>query len=149
MCGRYTLTTPAGMGLPDRFGVPDEPEEATLERYNVCPTEQIAVVREKEGERQVKSVRWGLVPSWAKALGKGREPINARSETVSETKTFADEHPYWSEPAPQSMLIDEVEAIWATIAERDDWRPLSDKIAAIRRMGEALGEPPAPAGIAA
>jgi putative SOS response-associated peptidase YedK len=89
MCGRYTLTTPAGMGLPDRFGVPDEPDEATLERYNVCPTEQIAVVRRKEGERQVKSVRWGLVPSWAKALGKGREPINARSETVAENKAFA------------------------------------------------------------
>ena len=89
MCGRYTLTTPAGMGLPDRFGVPDDPEEATLERYNVCPTEQIAVVSRKEGERQMRSVRWGLVPSWAKELGKGREPINARSETVAETKTFA------------------------------------------------------------
>jgi putative SOS response-associated peptidase YedK len=89
MCGRYTLTTPAGMGLPDRFGVPDEPEEATLERFNVCPTEQVAIVRSKEGERRVQSVRWGLVPSWAKALGKGREPINARSETVAETKPFA------------------------------------------------------------
>ena len=87
MCGRYTLTTPAGMGLPDRFGVPDDPEEATLERYNVCPTEQIAVVSRKEGERKMRSVRWGLVPSWAKELGKGREPINARSETVAETKT--------------------------------------------------------------
>ncbi len=52
MCGRYTLTTPAGMGLPDRFGVADEPDEATLERYTVCPTEQIAIVRSKEGERQ-------------------------------------------------------------------------------------------------
>ena len=62
MCGRYTLTTPAGMGLPDRFGVPDEPDAATLERYNVCPTEQIAVVSAKEGERKMRSVRWGLVP---------------------------------------------------------------------------------------
>jgi putative SOS response-associated peptidase YedK len=93
MCGRYTLTTPAGMGLPDRFGVPDEPDEATLERFNICPTEQIAVVSRKEGERRVRSVRWGLVPSWAKALGKGREPINARSETVAETKPFAGLYP--------------------------------------------------------
>ncbi len=44
------------------------------------------------------------------------------------------------------MLIDEVEAIWAAIAERDDWQPLYDKVAALRRMGDALGEPPAPAG---
>jgi len=43
------------------------------------------------------------------------------------------------------MLIDEVEAIWSAIAERDDWQPLHDKIAAVRRMGAALGEPPRPA----
>jgi len=58
----------------------------------------------------------------------------------------ADDHPYWSGDAPQSILIDEVEAIWAAIAERDDWQPLADKIAAVREMGQALGEPPAPAG---
>jgi hypothetical protein len=35
------------------------------------------------------------------------------------------------------MQIDEVEAIWAAIDERDDWAPLNDKVAAIRLMGEA------------
>ena len=55
-------------------------------------------------------------------------------------------HPYWDEPDPQSLLIDEVEAIWAAIAERDDWAPLHTKLAALERMGEALGEPPIPAG---
>jgi hypothetical protein len=44
------------------------------------------------------------------------------------------------------MLIDEVETIWAAIAERDDWQPLANKITAVRRMGEAMGEPPPPAG---
>ncbi|RYE02590.1 MAG: YdiU family protein [Sphingomonadales bacterium] len=48
------------------------------------------------------------------------------------------DHPYWSEPEPCSMLIEEVEAIWAPIAERDDWSALNAKVAAIRRMGEAL-----------
>jgi hypothetical protein len=38
------------------------------------------------------------------------------------------------------MLIDEVEAIWAPIAERDDWTLLNAKVAAIRAMGEALAE---------
>jgi uncharacterized protein YdiU (UPF0061 family) len=47
-------------------------------------------------------------------------------------------HPYWSDPAPCSMHIDEVEEIWAAIAERDDWKPFEDKVNAIRRMGEAL-----------
>ena len=49
-------------------------------------------------------------------------------------------HPYWSGGEPCSMHIDEVEAIWAAIAERDDWQPLDDKVRAIRRMGEAMNE---------
>ncbi len=49
-------------------------------------------------------------------------------------------HGYWSDAAPCTMLIDEVEAIWAPIATDDDWRPLQAKIAAIRRMGEAIAE---------
>lgn len=90
MCGRYTLTQKQGFGLPDRFGFTSEPPEETLERYNVCPTEQIAIVSVKDEERRIMGVRWGLVPTWAKALGKGREPINARSETVATKKPFAD-----------------------------------------------------------
>ena len=56
------------------------------------------------------------------------------------------EQAYWGGPSPQTMLIDEVEAIWAAIAERDDWQPLVDKIAAVRAMGAAHGPPPAPSG---
>jgi serine/tyrosine/threonine adenylyltransferase len=48
------------------------------------------------------------------------------------------DHIYWADPTPCSMLIDEVESIWAAIAENDNWQPLSQKIDAIRRMGEAL-----------
>jgi hypothetical protein len=46
-------------------------------------------------------------------------------------------HAYWR-GAPCSMLIDEVEAIWAPIAEADDWSALHAKVAAIRAMGQAL-----------
>ena len=48
------------------------------------------------------------------------------------------DHAYWSDLAPCAMLIDEVEAIWAAIARNDDWSLLEAKVAAIRRMGEAL-----------
>jgi uncharacterized protein YdiU (UPF0061 family) len=58
-------------------------------------------------------------------------------------------HDYWGDPAPQSMLIDEVEAIWAAIDERDDWQPLAAKVAALRRMGAAHGPAPQPCGHAA
>jgi serine/tyrosine/threonine adenylyltransferase len=40
------------------------------------------------------------------------------------------------------MLIDEVEAIWSAIDRDDDWAPFHAKVAAIRRMGEALGGNP-------
>jgi uncharacterized protein YdiU (UPF0061 family) len=49
-------------------------------------------------------------------------------------------HPYWSDVGPCSMHIEEVEEIWSGIAERDDWRPFESKVAAIRRMGEAMSE---------
>jgi uncharacterized protein YdiU (UPF0061 family) len=57
-----------------------------------------------------------------------------------------DTHPYWSDPAPQSLLIEEVEAIWEAISEREDWAPLLAKITALRRSGAAHGPAPAPAG---
>jgi uncharacterized protein YdiU (UPF0061 family) len=49
-------------------------------------------------------------------------------------------HAYWGDEAPCSMHIDEVEAIWSAIAERDDWQPFEDKVRAVRRMGEAAGQ---------
>ncbi|MDR2857200.1 MAG: YdiU family protein [Novosphingobium sp.] len=57
-----------------------------------------------------------------------------------------DDHPVWQEDAPPTLAIDEVERVWAAIAGRDDWEPLAAKVAALRRLGDALGEAPAPAG---
>jgi uncharacterized protein YdiU (UPF0061 family) len=76
----------------------------------------------------------------------GRAATGTLAEALAGYEGAAGDDPYWSEPAPQAMLIDEVEQIWAAIAERDDWQPLHDKVAAVRRLGNALGEPPAPAG---
>lgn len=49
------------------------------------------------------------------------------------------EHPYFARREPETMLIDEVEAIWSGIAERDDWSAFAAKLAAIETMAEALG----------
>jgi uncharacterized protein YdiU (UPF0061 family) len=51
-------------------------------------------------------------------------------------------HPVAAEDAPETMVIEEVEAIWDAIDRADDWTPLSDKIARVRRTGDfnrALG----------
>ncbi len=46
-------------------------------------------------------------------------------------------HPYFAAPRPCTMLIEEVEALWSPIAERDDWQPLRAKLAVIETMRRA------------
>ncbi|MGN6498051.1 MAG: selenoprotein O, partial [Tsuneonella sp.] len=75
----------------------------------------------------------------------GRNAEGAMADALDGYAPAGDEHPLWDEPAPPTLVIEEVERVWAAIAERDDWQPLRDKIAAIRGLGAALGEPPAPA----
>lgn len=53
-------------------------------------------------------------------------------------RTAAKSHSYWSDQSPCSLHIDEVEAIWAAIADNDDWQPFNNKVKAIRRMGDAM-----------
>ncbi|MGJ3646874.1 protein adenylyltransferase SelO family protein [Sphingomonas sp. GlSt437] len=75
----------------------------------------------------------GLLPAeWGEAFDEARVLL------ASYTPRANRDHAYWRDPAPCSMLIDEVEAIWSAIAERDDWAPFHAKIAAVRRMGHAL-----------
>ncbi len=52
----------------------------------------------------------------------------------------------WQEAAAPSLVIGEVERIWAEIDARNDWSTLEEKLAAIRRLGSALGEAPPPEG---
>ena len=71
------------------------------------------------------------------------EPFRALAAALKGRERQAT-HPYWSDAEPCSMHIDDVEAIWAAIAERDDWGPFEAKIVAVRRMCEALAADGAP-----
>jgi serine/tyrosine/threonine adenylyltransferase len=53
------------------------------------------------------------------------------------SRAIADE-PYFQCDTPCTLLIDEIEAIWAAIAMSDDWGPLDAKIADIRAMGATI-----------
>jgi len=86
MCGRFSLTSPIE-GLRALFGFDELPN--LQPRYNIAPTQDIAVVRNREGAgREFVSMRWGLVPSWAKAVAGGPPLINARAETVADKPSF-------------------------------------------------------------
>lgn len=87
MCGRYSLTTPVA-ALRDLFGFSARPNLAP--RYNIAPTQEVAVVRLASGSggRQLVMLRWGLIPSWARDLATGSPLINARAETAAEKPAF-------------------------------------------------------------
>src|SRR5690606_29649525 len=67
-----------------------------------------------------------------------REGLEARTGSGAD-KLLA--HAYWARPTPHTMLIDEVEALWAPIADRDDWSAFDAKLAQMSEMREALSPP--------
>jgi serine/tyrosine/threonine adenylyltransferase len=48
-------------------------------------------------------------------------------------------HPYFARATPTTMVIDEVEALWAAIADRDDWSKFEAKLADVAQLRQALG----------
>lgn len=85
MCGRYTLTmTPEELKRLFRYiETPNFPP-----RYNIAPTQPIAIVRRERGERHFQLVRWGLIPGWVKDPASFTLLINARAETAAEKPAF-------------------------------------------------------------
>jgi putative SOS response-associated peptidase YedK len=85
MCGRFTLAVePTQMAA--QFTLAEALQLAP--RYNIAPTQPVAVVREQSVGRELVYLRWGLVPSWAKDVSIGAKMINARAETVAEKPSF-------------------------------------------------------------
>jgi putative SOS response-associated peptidase YedK len=99
MCGRY-----AASRSPDDLVVEFEAVKADGLRplpadYNVAPTKDVYVVRQKKerdaeraltggSHRELRTVRWGLVPSWAKDVSVGNRLLNARVESLTEKPAF-------------------------------------------------------------
>ena len=86
MCGRITITDPneALAALFDAVAGNDLPESP---RFNVCPTNPVAVVT-SDGTRRLRTMRWGLVPAWYKTPTDGPLILNARSDTVAQKPAF-------------------------------------------------------------
>lgn len=106
MCGRFASARKR-QELLEEFGVQrDRVVEPLRPDYNVAPTKPVYAVvtrrpedaakedgagpevAEGEGVRELRVVRWGLVPFWAKDISIGSRLINARAETVASKPAF-------------------------------------------------------------
>jgi putative SOS response-associated peptidase YedK len=97
MCGRYAASRDPD-DLVEEFEVEAVEVAQPLEPdYNVAPTKDVYAVltrRRRDAPqdappvRQLRVLRWGLVPSWAKDPSIGSRLINARLETVAEKPAF-------------------------------------------------------------
>jgi putative SOS response-associated peptidase YedK len=98
MCGRYDLIV-IGQALAARFGVSPEQAgevgqglaawQAWQPRYNIAPSQLNPVVRTADDQgKQLVTMKWGLVPSWAKEPKTRFSTINARAETITQKPAF-------------------------------------------------------------
>ncbi len=87
MCGRFSLGKDVDeiideLGFDDTAGMEDY-----LPNFNVAPT-VVTPVLVHEKRQRVLSMRWGLIPSWARDSKAGARLINARCETLTGKPSF-------------------------------------------------------------
>ena len=85
MCGRFTLTSAPAI-LRHAFEYAEQPNFPP--RYNIAPTQPVAVVTSEANGRHFQLMRWGLIPAWVKDPKTFSLVINARSETVLDKPAF-------------------------------------------------------------
>lgn len=88
MCGRFTSTSQPSL-LAERFRADPSAVEGHQPSWNVAPATDILVITASEdGARRLRSLRWGLVPKWAKDDSAKSQLVNLRAETASSKPTF-------------------------------------------------------------
>lgn len=89
MCGRFVSATPID-ALARYFDVDsdDVALPALPARYNIAPTDDVAVVVQTGARRRLDALRWGLLPFWAKDLRSGAKMINARADTLAASNAY-------------------------------------------------------------
>lgn len=85
MCGRFTRSKSVDE-IAEEFGVADIFTDLPPS-FNIAPTQNLVAVI-NDGEKKLVTMRWGLVPSWAKDISLGSKMINARADTLAEKASF-------------------------------------------------------------
>ncbi len=93
MCGRYVLAD--GKKVFMTFDQIKKAKAAGIKieelppRYNIAPQQTAPVVAIRNDELIVESMKWGLIPHWSKDGKISFNTINAKSETLDQSKTYA------------------------------------------------------------
>jgi putative SOS response-associated peptidase YedK len=86
MCGRFVITSPIEQ-FAELFHAQGHPD--CWASYNIAPSTQVLAARNTEqGQRQLVTLKWGLVPAWSAEPKTAYSTINARAETVSQKPAF-------------------------------------------------------------
>jgi putative SOS response-associated peptidase YedK len=87
MCGRFVITLP-DVAMAQLFDALPSNDLPRGPRFNVCPTQAIAVCTAEAGTRRLRPMRWGFVPHWYKTPTDGPLLINARADTIAGKPAF-------------------------------------------------------------
>ena len=85
MCGRYILR------MQDKYlrewQLHGPPAWVTVS-YNIAPTQQVPIMRRRDGKAEAAMVRWGLIPAFARGEPGKFSTINARIETFESAASY-------------------------------------------------------------
>lgn len=89
MCGRFSFTANLSQ-VQKKYNIriPANENITLSASYNISPSQNVWTIVQQNGELQLKSMRWGLVPNWAKEESLAANMINARAETLAEKPAF-------------------------------------------------------------
>lgn len=85
MCGRYP--TPPEAAMREQFQLGQL--SGYRQQPNVAPTDAAPVVVASDKTRELRTMKWGLLPHWSKDATAGARMINARLETIFEKRAYA------------------------------------------------------------
>ena len=144
MCGRFTLYFGLDQ-LCERFQVhlEDGFTDTYIPRYNISPTQEIAIVTNNNDKKRIEMAKWGLIPAWSKDTVKATsyKTFNARAETITQKPVYRG--PFknkrclipssgffeWKKENKQPYFFHiKFEKVFAFAGLYDDWHDISNDI---------------------